>query len=99
MAFVTFEGIDGSGKTTQAKRLITALGERDIDVVAAKEPDGGQIGPEIRAILVTQRARRLDASEEAVLGSPARPDTHRSCAPPERGAGSGHVSVGFLCST
>ncbi|HGK7302351.1 TPA: hypothetical protein ACJ509_000176 [Stenotrophomonas maltophilia] len=57
MSFVTFEGIDGSGKTTQAKRLIAALGERDIDVVAAKEPDGGQIGPEIRAILVKQRAQ------------------------------------------
>jgi len=99
MAFVTFEGIDGSGKTTQAERLITALGKRGIEVVAAKEPDGGHIGPEIRAILVKQRARRLDAYEEALLVSAARHDHVGSVIRPALDAGSWVVCDRFIDST
>lgn len=99
MAFVTFEGIDGSGKTTQAKRLVTVLGERSITVVPAKEPDGRHIGLEIRAILVKQRARKLDPYEEALLVSAARYDHVRSVIRPALDAGSWVVCDRFIDST
>ncbi len=99
MAFVTFEGIDGSGKTTQAKHLVAALDERDIQVVAAKEPDGGHIGGEIRQILVKQRERALDAYEEALLVSAARYNHVRSVVRPALDAGIWVVCDRFIDST
>lgn len=99
MAFVTFEGIDGSGKTTQAKRLVAELRERGVQVVATKEPDGGHIGKEIRAILVKQRELRLDAYEEALLVSAARYDHVRSVIRPALDAGLWVVCDRFIDST
>jgi dTMP kinase len=46
--FVTFEGIDRSGKTTQARLLVEALGE---EAVPVREPGGTRLGEEIRALL------------------------------------------------
>lgn len=99
MAFVTFEGIDGSGKTTQAKRLVAELRERGVQVVATKEPDGGHIGKEIRAILVKQRELRLDAYEEALLVSAARYDHVRSVIRPALDASLWVVCDRFIDST
>lgn len=47
--FVAFEGIDGSGKTTQARRLVERLREAGCKVIASKEPTNGQWGQKIRA--------------------------------------------------
>jgi len=50
--FVTFEGIDGSGKTTQAELLAAALAEEGRAVVAAREPGGTKLGERIRELLL-----------------------------------------------
>ncbi|WP_158944338.1 dTMP kinase [Granulicella sp. S190] len=64
--FITFEGLDGSGKTTQLRRLATSLEAEGHTVVTLRQPGGTPLGDRIRSIL-------LDSRSEAVLGpiSPA----------------------------
>ena len=50
--FVTFEGLDGSGKTTQAELLRERLQAEDEDVVATREPGGTELGERIRELLL-----------------------------------------------
>ena len=50
--FVTFEGLDGAGKTTQVRAVAEALGERGIDVAVTREPGGTRLGERLRDILL-----------------------------------------------
>jgi dTMP kinase len=68
--FVTFEGIDGSGKTTQAELLAEALREEGHEVVATREPGGTALGEQVRELLLN--GRDMSAWAEAALFAAAR---------------------------
>ncbi len=72
--FITFEGGEGAGKSTQVKRLLAALTGLGISTVATREPGGSEGAEAIRALLVTGEAARWDPWTEALLHSAARRD-------------------------
>ena len=65
--FITFEGLDGCGKSTQLERLAAVLRRRKFDVVTTREPGGTEIGERIRAVLLDSRTAGLDAHAEMAL--------------------------------
>ncbi|MBI4763396.1 MAG: dTMP kinase [Deltaproteobacteria bacterium] len=65
--FITFEGIEGSGKTTQIKRLAKALKERGIPCLVTREPGATKIGLQIRAILLDRKNNKMDPLAELFL--------------------------------
>ena len=50
--FITLEGVEGAGKSTQAARLVRALADRGYDVVATREPGGTPLGEGIRRLVL-----------------------------------------------
>ena len=65
-AFICIEGLDASGKTTHARRLVQSLGERGLDAVYTTEPSTGEIGEFVRRRIL-QRRRRVPSVVEALL--------------------------------
>jgi len=65
--FITLEGLDGSGKTTQIKRLAAWLERRGQEPVLLRQPGGTAIGDRIREILLDSRSRALDPMTEMAL--------------------------------
>jgi dTMP kinase len=72
--FITLEGGEGAGKSTQAKRLVAALEERGVSVCLTREPGGSPGAEEIRRLLVEGEPGRWDALTETLLLFAARAD-------------------------
>jgi dTMP kinase len=65
--FITFEGLDGCGKSTQLKKLDKALRQQGFDVVMTREPGGTATGENIRKVLLDSRTAGLDPYAELAL--------------------------------
>lgn len=70
--FITFEGVEGCGKTTQLKRAQQYLEQRGCTVLATREPGGSRLGEAIRAILLDPNHPNMAASAELLLYAAAR---------------------------
>jgi dTMP kinase len=70
--FITFEGIEGSGKSTQIVMLANYLKSRGNSVVLTREPGGTPIGDQIRKILLDPANKALDPSAELLLYAASR---------------------------
>lgn len=72
--FITFEGGEGAGKSTQAALLATTLRQHEIDVVETREPGGTEGAEAIRALIVEGGTDRWSAVTELMLINAARAD-------------------------
>ncbi len=72
--FLSFEGIDGSGKSTQARMLADAMRARGVDVVLTREPGGSPGAEEIRRLVLTGDPERWSPETEILLFTAARRD-------------------------
>jgi len=70
--FITIEGLDGCGKSTQLERLASALRKLGVDVVTTREPGGTAIGEKVRAVLLDSRTAGLAPRAELALMFAAR---------------------------
>ena len=97
--FITFEGGEGSGKSTHAAILAQRLKTLGLDVVLTREP-GGSTGAEIiRHILLSGIAKPLGAETEAILFAAARDDHVRNTILPALKSGQWVISDRFIDST
>jgi dTMP kinase len=72
--FVTFEGGEGAGKSTQVKRLVEALNARGVETVATREPGGTPNAEALRKALLSGLVAPLGPAAEAMIFSAARID-------------------------
>ncbi|HRM73882.1 MAG TPA: dTMP kinase, partial [Paracoccus sp. (in: a-proteobacteria)] len=72
--FISFEGIDGSGKSTQARHLARSLAARGHEAVLTREPGGSPGAEEIRRLLVEGGSERWSPETELLLFTAARRD-------------------------
>lgn len=97
--FITFEGIDGSGKTTQARRLAEVLDAKGFDIVLTREPGGSPGAEEIRRLLVEGEPDRWSPETEILLFTAARRDHLEKTIQPALSRGAIVISDRFADST
>ncbi|UEM06206.1 dTMP kinase [Skermanella rosea] len=97
--FITFEGGEGAGKSTQLKLLVAALAGQGRDVLPTREPGGATGAEEIRRLLVSGEPGRWDGVTEALLHFAARRDHLTRTVWPALDAGRWVVSDRFADST
>jgi dTMP kinase len=97
--FITFEGPDGSGKTTQIRLLVDWLGEQGYEVVLTREPGGTDIGNQIRRVLHDPDNDEIDARTEILLYSASRAQNVAQFIQPALSAGKIVISDRYADST
>jgi dTMP kinase len=97
--FISFEGIDGSGKSTQARRLAEALRARGQAVTLTREPGGSPGAEEIRRLVLTGEPDRWSPEAEILLFTAARRDHLDRTIRPALARGETVISDRFADST
>ena len=97
--FITFEGPEGSGKTTQIRRLADWLGDQGREVLTTREPGGTRIGEAIREVLLSPAHTEMCAEAEILLFSAARAQIVRETLQPHLARGGVVLCDRFADST
>ena len=97
--FITLEGGEGVGKSTQVKALAQALRERGIDPLVTREPGGSEGAEKIRELLLLGKDERWGARSEALLFAAARADHVEKVIRPALEAGRWVLSDRFVDSS
>ena len=97
--FISFEGIDGSGKSTQARLLAAALRDAGFDVVLTREPGGSPGAEEIRRLVLEGDPDRWSAQTEILLFTAARRDHLEKTIQPALARGAVVITDRFADST
>lgn len=97
--FITFEGIDGSGKSTQAKILVEKLQSLKLETLFLREPGGTSISEEIRSVLLNNREDEMSSRSEALLMCASRAQLTKDIISPELKAGKWIVADRYADST
>ena len=85
--FITFEGPDGSGKTTQLNKLIPVLEAQGLDVVRTREPGGTDIGDQIRSVIMNMKNKSMHPRAEILLFCASRAQLVEELVRPSLAAG------------
>jgi len=97
--FITLEGGEGVGKSTQLKALAEAVRQRGVDVLLTREPGGSEAAEAIRNLLLTGEEARLSPESEALLFAAARADHVEKTIKPALQRGQWVLSDRFLDSS
>ncbi len=97
--FLVLEGVEGAGKSTQARRLAEWLRGRGLPVVETREPGGTGVGERIRELLLHERGPQIGAPTELLLVLAARAAFVREIVKPALEQGAWVVSDRFAPST
>lgn len=97
--FLSLEGGEGAGKSTQARLLAAALAERGIDALVTREPGGSEGAEAIRSLLMEGAETRWSAHSEALLFAAARADHVEKTIRPAIGAGRWVICDRYLDSS
>ncbi|WP_404369489.1 dTMP kinase [Sphingomonas sp. MMS24-J45] len=97
--FISLEGGEGAGKSTQARLLVAGLAERGIDALVTREPGGSEGAEAIRTLLMQGDVTRWSAHSEALLFAAARADHVEKTIRPAIGAGRWVICDRFLDSS
>ena len=97
--FITFEGIDGCGKSTQVKMLVDKLEQLSINVIAIREPGGTRISESIRDILLYRDTQELGKRTEALLMTASRAQLTKEVILPSLSKGTWVIADRYADST
>jgi dTMP kinase len=97
--FITFEGIEGCGKSTQAKKLHEFFLAKGTEVILTREPGGTLAGEKIREILIDEKIPQLEAKTELLLNFAARFEHVEKLIKPALAQGKTVISDRFFDST
>lgn len=97
--FITLEGIEGSGKTTHARRLFSFLEEANVPSLLTREPGGTPVGEKVRELLLNPESGAMDPLTETFLLEASRREHVTEVISPALQAGKVVICVRFTDST